>query len=243
MKKYFLIICLFLHLSAFSQSKSTTTKLDQNTIVKDESGSVIPYASWQKIIQTGEYSIRPIEKGSTEYLIYKMSTEEKLKSDERKKSKVAFLAKPQQSDAFKEGEKFKGERITDINANKFDLKKIGDKIYVLNFWFINCPPCKKEIPELNQLVSKYADNKDVVFIAIALDNSADLKAFLKTTPFNYNIVDDGKYYTSKYGVKGYPTHVLIGKDGLIKFSTLGLAENTVFWIEKTLKDQTAGNLR
>jgi len=240
MKKYLLIIAVLISLNSLAQVRTTTTKLDQNTVVKDESGTVMPYAIWQKILQTGEYSIRPIAQGSAEFLLYKMSPEEKLKNEERKKARAANLPKPRQSDAFKEGEKFKGEKMTDMNGNKFDLKTIGDKIYVLNFWFINCPPCKMEIPQLNQLVTKYKENKDVVFIAIALDNSSDLKEFLKSLPFNYNIVDDGKYYASKYGVKGYPTHVIIGKDGLIKFSTLGLADNTVYWIEKTIKEQVGG---
>lgn len=240
MKKYLLILAVLLSLNGFAQIRTTTTKLDQNTVVRDESGAVISYEIWQKILRTGEYSVRPFSQGSAEFLIYKMSPEEKLRNDERKKARAVNLPKPRPSDVFKEGEKFKGEKITDMNGNKFDLKNIGDKIYVLNFWFINCPPCKMEIPDLNQLVTKYKDNKDVVFIAIALDNSSDLKEFLKGMPFNYNIVDDGRYYASKYGVKAYPTHVIIGKDGLIKFSTLGLADNTVYWIEKTIKEQVGG---
>jgi thiol-disulfide isomerase/thioredoxin len=113
---------------------------------------------------------------------------------------------------------------------------------VINFWFINCPPCKQEIPELNELVAKYKDNKDVVFLAIALDDAYDLRNFLKTMPFNYNVVGGGRYYSEKYGVKSYPTHVIIGKDGLIKFSTLGLAANTVYWIEKTIKEQVEASV-
>ena len=65
----------------------------------------------------------------------------------------------------------------------------------------------------------------------------NLKDFLKTMPFDYHIVPDGRYYTQKYGVTSYPTHVIVGKDGIIKFSTVGLAPNTLTWIKKTLKEQ------
>lgn len=239
MKKYLLLLLLGLSLKGFTQAPSHTTsnRIDQNTIVKDGSGTILPYKIWQKLVQSGEYSLRPAKSGSQEYIVYQMTEDEKAKALERRKAMATSMGKPRASDSFKEGEKFRGEKITDINGNKFDLRKIEGKIYVINFWFINCPPCKQEIPELNELVKQYQDNKDIVFLAIALDDKYSLKQFLKTSPFNYNVVDDGRYYATKYGVTAYPTHVIIGKDGLVKFSTVGLAPNTIHWIEKTIKEQ------
>lgn len=241
MKRYLFILSLFFAVSTYAQiaTRTTSTKLDQNAVVKDGSGTILPYAIWQKLLQTGTYQLKK-ETDATDFLIYQMSPTEKLLADERKKAQAANMAKPRPAFSFKEGEKFRGEKITDMNGNKYDLKVLTDKIYVLNFWFINCPPCKQEIPELNQLVSKYKENKDVVFIAIALDDKTQLKEFLKFTPFNYNIVDEGQYYSKKYSVDGYPTHVIVGKDGLIKFSTIGLASNTIYWVDKTIKEQLSG---
>ena len=239
MKKYLLILSLLFALNGFSQTSRTVTKLDQNTIVKDGSGTVLPYAIWQKLMQTGEYNLKKIE-GTNEFVAYQMNDAEKARAVERKKLQMETMPKPREADAFKEREKFRGEKITDMNGNKFDMKTLSDKIYVINFWFINCPPCKQEIPELNKVVDKYKDDKNVVFLAIALDDRSQLKDFLKTTPFNYNIVDAGRYYSQKYGVSGYPTHVIVGKDGLIKFSTIGLAGNTVYWVDKTISEQLKG---
>lgn len=239
MKKYLLIFSLFFSLNSFAQTSSTVTKLDEKTIVKDGSGTVLPYAIWKKLMQTGEYNLKKIE-GTSEFVAYQMNDTEKARAAERKKTQMATMQKPREAEAFTAGEKFKGEKITDMNGNKYDLKTLSDKIYVINFWFINCPPCKQEIPELNNLVTKYKDNKEVIFLAIALDDRTSLKNFFKTMPFNYNIVDDGKYYAEKYGVRGYPTHVIVGKDGLIKFSTLGLASNTIYWVDKTIAEQIKG---
>lgn len=241
MKKLIFILFLGLALNSHSQTvTSKTTKLDEKTVVKDGSGTVLPYAIWQKLLQSGEYSLRSIGQGSAEFVVYQMSEEEKASAAERRKAMAANMPKPRPSDRFKEGEKFRGDKLTDINGNKYDLRTFGDKIYVINFWFINCPPCRQEIPELNNIVKQYKDNKEVVFLAIALDDAYSLKQFLKTTPFSYNVVDDGRYYATKYGITGYPTHVIVGKDGLIKFSTLGLAGNTVHWIEKTIAAQLTG---
>lgn len=241
MKKYLFALGLFfvIGVNRVNAQTRTITKLDENTIVKDSSGTVLPYAIWQKLMQTGEYNIRKPQ-GSEEFVAYKMNAAEKIRADERKRTAMLNMPKPRQAASLKEGEKFKGEKFTDINGNKFDLKTSIDKIYVINFWFINCPPCKQEIPELNKVVEKYKGNKEVVFIGIALDSKTELKDFLKTTSFNYSIVDDGKYYAQKYEIDGYPTHLIVGKDGLIKFSTIGLAGNTVFWIEKTIAEQLKG---
>ncbi|MEE1944291.1 TlpA disulfide reductase family protein [Pedobacter sp. KR3-3] len=239
MKKYLLILLLGLSLKALAQAPATkiVPKLEQTSVVKDPDGLTLPYAVWKKMLETGEYSVKPVEKGSKEFVIYQLTEIEKSIRAERLKALIPAMGKPMASSSFKEGDKFVGERITDMNGNKFDLKKISDKIYVINFWFIDCAPCRDEIPELNELVKQYKDNKDVVFLAIALDDRYTIKQFLKTLPFSYNIVDDGRYYANKYGVKSYPTHVIIGKDGLIKFSTVGLAPHTMHWIEKTIKEQ------
>lgn len=145
------------------------------------------------------------------------------------------MPKPRQSDSFVEGAKFDGFKTSDINGDKYDFRKITGKIIVLNFWFINCPPCKAEIPELNNLVDQYKDNDDIIFIAIALDGKNELKDFLTKTPFNYKIIDNARYIAQKYGVKSYPTHVVIDKSGTIKFSTLGLAPNTIPWLKKSIE--------
>lgn len=238
MKNYLLILTLFFAVNVHAQTR-TTTKLDQNTIVKDSSGTVLPYAIWQKLMETGEYNLRRPQ-GSEEFVAYRMNAAEKARAAERKRQAMLNMPKPRQAASLKEGEKFKGDKFTDINGNKYDLKTSINKIYVINFWFINCPPCKQEIPELNKVVEKYKDNKDVVFIGIALDNKTELAAFLKTNPFNYNIVDEGRFYAQKHEIDGYPTHLIVGKDGLIKFSTIGLAGNTVYWIEKTIGEQLKG---
>ena len=159
-------MCLTIQGFAQIPTTRTTTKLDETTVVKDVSGTVLPYMIWKKLLQSGEYSVRPAEKDSKEFVVYQMSAEEKARALERRKATVANMGKPRISDNFKEGEKFRGEKITDINGVKYDLKTASDKIYVINFWFINCPPCKQEIPELNELVKQCQKNNILVFLVL-----------------------------------------------------------------------------
>ena len=238
MKKYVLMLLLFVAFKSSAQNTVTTPVLNDKAIVKDAEGNVLATVVWRAYNKTGEYSFR-YQKEDNSFLMYKMTPEQKAVADERREAMLASSTRPRPSNAFKDGEKFIGYKLTDLNGNKYDLKASQGKVIVINFWFINCPPCKQEIPDLNQLFIKYKDNKDVLFLAIALDEKFDLKQFIKISPFLYNIVPDGRYFADKHGVTSYPTHLIVGKDGLIKFHTTGLAHNTVYWVEKTIKEQLA----
>jgi thiol-disulfide isomerase/thioredoxin len=236
MKNYILTLIILLgYCTAFSQ-QTRSIKLDQNSIVKDLQGNVIHYNIWQNLVQTDEFDIK-LNRDATaeEFIIYRLNDGEKAVKIERKRARMASMPEPVESTSFKKGSKFRFDKLYDINGNKFDFKKDTGSVVVYNFWFINCPPCKKEIPDLNQLAIKYED-KNVRFVGIALDDEYSLRKFLKISPFLYNIIADGRYLAQKHAVKSYPTHVVVGKDGLVKFSTVGLAFNTVYWIDKVIAE-------
>lgn len=240
MKTIILILAICLSATILlAQTEKKTSQLNENSIVRNENGEIYPYQVWQKLLETGQFNIkgRKTENGDFDFMIYKMTDEQLAEYKKKRAERAATMPKPRPSEVFNDGDKFRFDKMKDLNGIKYDFKKDTGKVVVFNFWFINCPPCKKEIPELNDLVAKYKENKNVVFIAIALDDAHRLENFLKLSPFNYNIVPDGRFYSEKYGIKGYPTHVIVGKDGLVKFSTIGLATNTVYWVDKTIKEQ------
>lgn len=217
---------------AFSQNKPVTAiKPDENSVVADSSGSVYPYVIWKKLTQSGDYTVvrGRFKDDPDKYLLIHFT-------EEMKKSVVAKMKKPRESPYFITGEPLKSFSLRDLNGTRYKLKDLSGKVVVLNFWFVDCPPCKKEIPDLNKLAAKYKDNKDVVLLGIALDDAASLKEFLKTNPFNYNIVSDGRYDANNYGVKSYPTHVVTNRQSRVVFHTNGLALNTVAWVEKSIED-------
>jgi peroxiredoxin len=115
-------------------------------------------------------------------------------------------------------------RITSIDGKTFDLDQMQGKVVVLNLWFIACGPCRKEIPKLNQLVSEFRD-KNVVFIAASLDTVDSLRSFLKTMPFDYNIVANAEeFVVSKFNAVSFPTHIVIDQDGQIEMMLVGGGE-------------------
>lgn len=218
--------------SALGQQVTTRKiTLDESSVVKDSTGFQYPHGVWKKLIQSGNYGIKAGKRSSTdmEFLIYELSAEERTK-------RMESYPRPRETTNFKTGSKLPNFRFTDLKGNRYNLKELTGKVVVLNFWFINCGPCRQEIPDLNKMVLKYKDNPNVVFLAVALDSRADVKEFLKKTPFLYNITENGSYLTQSYGVQGYPTHVVLDQNAIIKFHTAGLAINTIYWIDKTIEN-------
>jgi peroxiredoxin len=205
-------------------------KLTENSIVKDSTGLVYPSPIWKALLQKG-FSLKMVDPKdpNTEFIIYKMS-------EKQWSEKLDKMSKPRESTTFKTGDKFKGFKTTDINGNKIDLKSMEGKIIVLNFWFINCPPCRSEIGELNHLVDSFKSNDKVIFIAVALDTKSQLQEFLESTPFKYTIIDNGRFIADQFGVKAYPTHVIVNPDKKVYFHTMGLAPNTVYWLKKSIRE-------
>ncbi|WP_435263522.1 TlpA family protein disulfide reductase [Tenacibaculum sp. nBUS_03] len=124
--------------------------------------------------------------------------------------------------------------VTDINGNEYSLNNLKGKIIVMNFWFIECKPCIREMPQLNNLVKKYK-NKEVVFLGFSGNGKLQIDSFLKTQDFFYSIVPNSRKIASKYKVSGYPTNIIIDKNLKIAYASSGLKPTTINNIEKTIE--------
>lgn len=115
-----------------------------------------------------------------------------------------------------EGDKIPFFSFTDIHGNIFNNVNTKGKVIVVNCWFINCNPCVKEMPDLNLLLEQFKGRTDIEFIALAFDSKTDIKQFLKKHEFKYNIIPDMEEYLLKdLRISGYPTHIIVGKNGKI----------------------------
>jgi thiol-disulfide isomerase/thioredoxin len=224
------LLFLFLLLASLAGA-AQGVRVTEASIVRDSAGTVYPAAVWQSLLMKGTHTLRAEnpKDPSTAFILTTLSEKERTAMIER-------MRKPRESAFFRTGEALPLFNTRDLEGKKLSLKDAKGKVIVLNFWFINCPPCRREIPELNALVDSFRHRNDVIFAAIALDNRNALWSFLETTPFHYQIIDEGKYLADRYRVTSYPTHVIIDQEGKVYFHTSGLASNTVHWIKKSIQE-------
>jgi peroxiredoxin len=136
-------------------------------------------------------------------------------------SMVALRAQNPFQTTYKAGDQAPAFDVQDLDGATLKLDNLRGKVVVLNFWFIACPPCRSEMPVLNELVDKYQD-RGVVFVAFAADPPEALRDFLESHKFQYRVVPDATPIAERFGVRGAPTHIIIDPEG--RFSKIVYGE-------------------
>jgi thiol-disulfide isomerase/thioredoxin len=132
---------------------------------------------------------------------------------------LAFSAFGQSKENPKQNSSAKSGMVS-VSGKTFGSAELNGKVVVLNFWYTSCPPCLKEIPELNKLVEEFK-GKDVVFLGLATDNKQKIEKFLKEKPFNYEIIPSATQFMFKFlepDKEGnlrtaFPTHIVVDRTG------------------------------
>ena len=102
------------------------------------------------------------------------------------------------------------------------LSELAGKPVVLNFWFPSCPPCVAEMPDFESAYQNFkADGVEFVGVQlVGLDSVEDGQKFVKKLGVNYRlgpdkIGDKMGDIVMDYKISGFPTTVLIDRDGNI----------------------------
>lgn len=116
--------------------------------------------------------------------------------------------------------------LKDLEDHDVSLSQFKGKVVLVNFWATWCGPCKIEIPWLVELQDKYAPRGFTV-LGVAMDEEGKgaVAPFVQKQQFkvggtsrsmNYTIVLGNDATADKFGgLLGFPTSVLISKDGRV----------------------------
>ncbi|MCJ0742543.1 TlpA family protein disulfide reductase [Pedobacter montanisoli] len=207
--------------------------LTQNFIGLDADSIEIDKALFLTKLKTGNYIPFKI-KIVNNIPVYQLSKNNNIGNDVR--NTIKQKAEIESFHFQMEGKEFPDFNFTDLQNRTYNSSNTKDKVVLLKCWFINCVACVNEFPELNALVDKYPDRKDILFISLAIDNKSELKAFLKKKEFKYAVIPDQEnFMRNKLNVQMYPTHILINKKGEIVKETNDINDILPFFEEEILK--------
>lgn len=105
------------------------------------------------------------------------------------------------------------------NGKEIALSSLKGKLVLIDFWASWCGPCRKEMPNVVKIYSKFK-NKGFEIYGVSLDQDKEkwMEAITKDG-INWPQVSDLKYWDNVaariYNVQGIPYTVLIDKDGKI----------------------------
>lgn len=125
--------------------------------------------------------------------------------------------------------------LTDIKGEVHTLETLKDKIIVIDFWFINCGSCIKEMPDLNKLKAEF-ETEDIEWFGVTYDPKDKVERFLERIKFDYTIVPDSKHLTDRFDIRFYPTTLIIDTNKKIVYSgKFGAMNGRVDEIRKEIK--------
>lgn len=115
-----------------------------------------------------------------------------------------------------------------LGGKKFALSEHRGEVILLNVWAQWCKPCKKELPELQRLHEEMkSDGLTVLGVTVDKMRAYPLvRGLVNEHGLTYPIMldPDGKSVEA-YGVHGYPTNFVIGRDGTIRWRRDGMIKD------------------
>lgn len=113
--------------------------------------------------------------------------------------------------------------LTDLGGKPVSLADFRGKVVIVNFWATWCPPCRAEMPSMEQLYRELAD-EGLVMLAVNIerDGRQTVAKFLAASPHSFPVlVDEKEVVQKRYGVYKYPESFVIRKDGVIDDKVVG----------------------
>jgi thiol-disulfide isomerase/thioredoxin len=115
------------------------------------------------------------------------------------------------------GEKAVDFQLDSMGENQVRLSDSLGKPLIINFWTTWCPPCKKEMPEIQRFYEDYKNEVDVFAMNITSNevNISDVEKYVTTGGFTFPILFDTDGIFRFYEVLNMPTTFFIDEDGVI----------------------------
>ncbi|HUS13506.1 MAG TPA: redoxin domain-containing protein [Chloroflexia bacterium] len=116
--------------------------------------------------------------------------------------------------------------LKQLNGGEIKLSSYrGVKPVWINFWATWCPHCKVEMPQMQQLYTQYQAQGLEILGVDDQEPGVVVAPFFKNGGYTWPVALDERGTVSRqYRVSGLPTHIFVGKEGIIKRIVVGSIE-------------------
>ena len=95
----------------------------------------------------------------------------------------------------------------------------------MDFWFAGCGPCLREIPSQRDLMEEMK-GRPFTFLGVVSDGrNDDARKVIESRSITWpNILAGGQAITERYHIEGFPSHIVIDAQGVIRAKGFDIAE-------------------
>jgi peroxiredoxin len=138
---------------------------------------------------------------------------------------TAASAKLQKDDARRESADF---TLTDLHGQKWSLQELRGKVVLVNFWATWCPPCRKEMPDLEAIYERFHD-RGLVILAISDETETKVAPFISKIKITYPVMlDPGRKVNELFQVDGIPKSFVYDRNGKLVTESIDMRTQRQF---------------
>ena len=113
-------------------------------------------------------------------------------------------------------------QLDNLDGKPVALSDLKGKPVLLNFWATWCPPCRDEMPYIQEIYEEWS-GKGLELLAVNMgDSSSKVKRFLENYNLSFPVLLDTKQTVAqKYNIRGIPATFFIDENGIIQVVKVG----------------------
>ena len=113
--------------------------------------------------------------------------------------------------------------LTDLNGQWVALSDYHGQVVLVNAWATWCPPCKAEMPDLNDFYNQHGKEGFVVLAINAGEAPATVESFVREYGIDFPVLVDPDYRVlDSLKINTFPTSIIIDRDGIIRNIRVGV---------------------
>ncbi|HVA80833.1 MAG TPA: TlpA disulfide reductase family protein [Candidatus Binataceae bacterium] len=117
-------------------------------------------------------------------------------------------------------------QLRTLGGASMKLSQFRGHPVIVDFWATWCGPCRREIPELKNIYSRYHQSRGLEVLGIACDTVQGdgiraVAPFVAEFKINYTILVANDAVIAALGVDAIPTTLFIGPDGRVVARVMG----------------------
>jgi len=102
------------------------------------------------------------------------------------------------------------------------ISDLKGKPILINFWQVRCPPCRSEMPHIQQFYDEQPGDEVVLLVINIGESSSQVTQFMQSEGFSFPVLLDTEgNIAQQYNIMAIPTTFLIDTSGIIQEIKVG----------------------
>lgn len=103
--------------------------------------------------------------------------------------------------------------LKDLKGKSWTRSQLRGQVVLVNFWATWCPPCRKEMPDLETLYKRFS-SKGLVILAVSDEEDAKVRPFIIKQKYTYPVLlDPGRVINTRFQIGGIPVSLVYDRSG------------------------------